>query len=69
MLVRKKASRVIAAKDDNFKQQTEQLRLEKEKQEKEQIELKNQQLQRELEHQGKELASSTMHIVQKSELS
>jgi ligand-binding sensor domain-containing protein/DNA-binding CsgD family transcriptional regulator len=67
MLVRKKASRVIAAKDDHFKQQTEQLRLEKEKQEKELIELKNQQLQKELEHQGKELASSTMHIVQKSE--
>jgi ligand-binding sensor domain-containing protein len=67
MLVRKKASRVIAEKDNHFKQQTELLRLEKERQEKELIELKNQQLQRELEHQAKELASSTMHIVQKSE--
>ena len=68
MLVRKKASRILAEKDDHFKRQTEILRLEKEKQEKELIELKNQQLQRELEHQGKELASSTMHIVQKSEM-
>jgi hypothetical protein len=67
MLVRKKASRVIAEKDNHFKQQTELLRLEKEHQEKELVELKNQQLQRELEHQAKELASSTMHIVQKSE--
>jgi DNA-binding CsgD family transcriptional regulator len=67
MLVRKKASRVIAEKDSHFKQQTEILRLEKDKQEKELIELKNQQLLLEVEHQGKELASSTMHIVQKSE--
>lgn len=67
MLVRKKASRVIAEKDNHFKQQTEILRLEKDKQEKELIELKNQQLLLEVEHQGKELASSTMHIVQKSE--
>ncbi|MFZ4796321.1 MAG: two-component regulator propeller domain-containing protein [Bacteroidia bacterium] len=67
MLVRKKASRVIAEKDSHFKQQTETLRLEKDKQEKELIELKNQQLLLEVEHQGKELASSTMHIVQKSE--
>jgi DNA-binding CsgD family transcriptional regulator len=67
MLVRKKASRVIAKKDSHFKQQTEILRLEKDKQEKELIELKNQQLLLEVEHQGKELASSTMHIVQKSE--
>jgi DNA-binding CsgD family transcriptional regulator len=68
MQVRKKASRILAEKDDHFKRQTEILRLEKEKQEKELIELKNQQLQRDLEHQGKELASSTMHIVQKSEM-
>jgi ligand-binding sensor domain-containing protein/DNA-binding CsgD family transcriptional regulator len=68
MLVRKKASRIIAEKDDHHKKQTEQLRLEKEKQEKELIELKNQQLQKEVEHQGKELASSTMHLVQKSEM-
>jgi ligand-binding sensor domain-containing protein len=68
MLVRKKASRIIAEKDDHFKRQTEALRLEKEKQEKELIELKNQQLLMEVEHQGKELASSTMHIVQKSEM-
>ncbi|MFY8109389.1 MAG: LuxR C-terminal-related transcriptional regulator [Bacteroidia bacterium] len=68
MRVRKKASRILAEKDDHFKRQTEILRLEKEKQEKELIELKNQQLQRDLEHQGKELASSTMHIVQKSEM-
>lgn len=67
MLVRKKASRVIAEKDSQFKLQTEKLRLEKEHQEKELVELKNQQLQKELEHQAKELASSTMHIVQKSE--
>ncbi len=67
MLVRKKASRVIAEKDSHFKQQTEILRSEKDKQEKELIELKNQQLLLEVEHQGKELASSTMHIVQKSE--
>lgn len=68
MLVRKKASRIIAQKDDHFKRQTEQLRQEKESQEKELIELKNQQLQVELDHQGRELASSTMHIVQKSEM-
>ncbi|OYU97509.1 MAG: hypothetical protein CFE21_04235 [Bacteroidetes bacterium B1(2017)] len=68
MLVRQKASRIIAEKDDHFKRQTEALRLEKERQEKELIELKNQQLLKEVEHQGKELASSTMHIVQKSEM-
>jgi len=67
MVVRKNASRVIAEKDNHFKQQTETLRLEKNRQEKELIELKNQQLLLEVEHQGKELASSTMHIVQKSE--
>jgi ligand-binding sensor domain-containing protein len=67
MLVRKKASRLIAEKGNQFKQQTELLLIEKEKQEKELIELKNQQLVKDLEHQGKELASSTMHIVQKSE--
>ena len=67
MLVRKKASKEIAEKDSFFKQQTETLRLEKDRQEKELIELKNQQLLLEVEHQGKELASSTMHIVQKSE--
>ena len=67
MLVRKKASREIAEKDIHFKQQTEILLLEKDKQEKELIELRNQQLLLEVEHQGKELASSTMHIVQKSE--
>jgi hypothetical protein len=42
--------------------------LEKEHKEKELIALKNQQVQIELEHQGRELASSTMHIVQKSEM-
>ncbi len=68
MLVRKKADRIIAEKDSHFKRQTEALRLEKERQEKELIELKNQQLLKEIEHQGKELASSTMHIVQKSEM-
>jgi hypothetical protein len=68
MLVRKKAIRIIAEKDDYHKKQTEQLRQEKEKQEIELIELKNQQLQKEVEHQGKELASSTMHLVQKSEM-
>lgn len=68
MLVRKKAIKIIAEKDDHFKKQTSALILEKEKQEKELIELRNQQLQKEVEHQGKELASSTMHIVQKSEM-
>ncbi|MDZ4667986.1 MAG: two-component regulator propeller domain-containing protein [bacterium] len=68
MLVRKKAIRIIAEKDDYHKKQTEQLRLEKEKQEMELVELKNQQLQKEVDHQGKELASSTMHLVQKSEM-
>lgn len=68
MLVRKKASRIIAEKNDHHKRQTEDLLLQRELQEKELIELRNQQLQKELEHQGRELASSTMHIVQKSEM-
>jgi ligand-binding sensor domain-containing protein/DNA-binding CsgD family transcriptional regulator len=68
MLVRKKAIRIIAEKDTLFKQQTESLKQEKDQKDKELIELKNQQLQQEIEHQGRELASSTMHIVQKSEM-
>ena len=67
-LVRKKASRIIAEKQDHFNKQRADLLLEKEHKEKELIALKNQQLQSELEHQGRELASSTMHIVQKSEM-
>jgi hypothetical protein len=67
-LVRKKASRIIAEKQDHFNKQRADLLLEKEHKEKELIALKNQQLQIELEHQGRELASSTMHIVQKSEM-
>lgn len=67
-LVRKKASRIIAEKQDHFEKQRADLLLEKEHKEKELIALKNQQLQIELEHQGRELASSTMHIVQKSEM-
>ena len=67
-LVRKKASRIIAEKQDHFEKQRADLLLEKEHKEKELIALKNQQLQTELEHQGRELASSTMHIVQKSEM-
>lgn len=66
--VKKEASRLMAEKDQHFQQQTEELRTQKELKEKELIELKNQQLQKELEHQARELASSTMHIVQKSEM-
>ncbi len=67
-LVWKKATRIIAEKEDQYKNQTALLTRQKEQQEKELIELKNQQLERELEHQARELASSTMHIVQKSEM-
>lgn len=67
-LVWKKATRIIAEKEDQYKNQTALLTREKELQEKELIQLKNQQLERELEHQARELASSTMHIVQKSEM-
>jgi ligand-binding sensor domain-containing protein len=67
-LVWKRATRIIAEKEDQYKNQTALLTREKEMQEKELIELKNQQLERELEHQARELASSTMHIVQKSEM-
>jgi ligand-binding sensor domain-containing protein len=67
LLVRKKASILIAQKDNHIKRQTEMLNEEKQRQEQERIELKNQKLILEIEHQGRELASSTMHIVQKSE--
>lgn len=65
---KKEANRLMAEKDQHFQQQTKELITQKELQEKELIELKNQQLQKELEHQARELASSTMHIVQKSEM-
>jgi DNA-binding CsgD family transcriptional regulator len=68
MLVRKKAIRIIAEKDTFFKQQTAYLKQEKDQKDKELFELKNLRLQQEIEHQGRELASSTMHIVQKSEM-
>ncbi len=67
-LVWKKATKIIAEKEDEYKNQTALLTHQKELQEKELMELKNQQLERELEHQARELASSTMHIVQKSEM-
>lgn len=68
MLVRKKANRIIAEKQSSFNKQKADLLIEKELKEKELIALRNQQLQIELDHQGRELASSTMHIVQKSEM-